>query len=652
MVAETTWGRLVSLEDALDEAAYNSHSLIRITAAVAGGKTEFIVRKAAQLVEQGIDPAKILCVVSSPTAGYRLRDRLVGAHENLASCVIHTPLALCMSLLTSEAARAYTQRQPRLLGGAEFNMVLEDTKRQASSLALVRSMLAKAFTGLGALAPQDSWGLEAEEAVLYDHMRSHVQFIDAILREEAPALAASFIQSDDASRGMFDAVFIDDAHNISEATFEVCKLISSSFVVACGNPNQAQAGFDRNASTRAFETMADDALCLHIKDGVQQPSIAAFCDALCTREAMDDAIQAARQSDGLPNEDALTCIKWHEPEDEFKGVAHIVRTLMAKREGTDPGDIFVLVPNRAWAGAISQCLADRRVDNVVMLDADPISGDPRSQDPTTLDAYCRLALAANKDDAAAWRLWCGLGDKTCRVDAWAAFKAWAESMNMGVAQGLEALQDYKDDPFEGASIMRKRYREGCEMCEGLSQRKGFALLKALATNPAAKQVAHALEPIDGDEDASTLHRRLVEISLEPYFIPNPHRVAIGSYKLIQGLDPRHVIACGLIEGYIPAISHADLVEFAPATQAKLAAARRNFYNAIGKARETLVLSTIQRAGTDLAHKLRMDARRIKREHGREVAVLARSCFIDEAGDAAPSTVSGEQFLAEEDEKGK
>ena len=125
-------------------------------------------------------------------------------------------------------------------------------------------------------------------------------------------------------------------------------------------------------------------------------------------------------------------------------------------------------------------------------------------------------------------------------------------------------------------------------------------------------------------------------------------MTIGSYKLIQGLDPHCVIACGLIGGYVPRISHADLVKGAPATVARLDAERRVFYNVAGKARDTLVLSTVQRAETALAEKLQMDARRTRREHGKEVVVLERSCFIDETGDAAPSSVSGEQFLAELD----
>ena len=58
----------------------------------------------------------------------------------------------------------------------------------------------------------------------------------------------------------------------------------------------------------------------------------------------------------------------------------------------------------------------------------------------------------------------------------------------------------------------------------------------------------------------------------------------------------------------------------------------------------IFLSSVQRAEVELAERYGIDVRRTRIERGRVVAQLARSCFLDEAGDATPSTVSGEQYL--------
>lgn len=641
--AEASWGRLVSLDEALLENAQK----LRLTAPVGAGKTEFIVRKAAQLVASEVSASKILCVASSPTAAHQLRNRLRRAGELLGSCIVLTPLQVSASVLKKPEAQAFTGRGARLLGGAEFNMLLEDMKTDTSDMAVLRSLLSKASKGFASLTAVDGWGVDEAELALYDSMLRRLRFQGAILREEAPFLTASYLRATPGAQGFYHAVFVDDAQNVSAATMEACRLLASDVFVACGNPNQAQAGFDGCFTLQAFRELGDTATCVRLAGASQPTAIASFCDALCRKGAMDASVLAG-VPDGEHSDKALACIKWREPEDEFLGVASMIRALSRERSDVDPGDFFVLVPNRAWANAVARCLKRRKIDSVITMDADPVAGDPRSEDSGVLSAYCRLALAADVGDASAWRLWCGLGRRNCGVKVWSAFMEWADDLSLGAADALAMLSASasEGEPFEGASELRARYQAGLDAIDGLAGRRGFPLLKALGATVGGKQISSIIEPIQGDEDVRELYRCLVERSLEPSFVPDRCRVSIGSYKLIQGLSPRYVIACGLVEGYVPSIPHAKLMEGSPAAIGRLDADRRSFYNAVGKAQEMLVLSTVQRAEIGLAEKLRMDARRVKYEHGRKVAVLARTVFVDEAGDAAPNSVSGEQFLAE------
>ena len=636
------WGRAVTV----DEAVACEAPVLRVCGPVASGKTEFIVRKAASLVVGGTEPAKVLCVVNTAAAAKRLAERLAVA--GCEGARVETPLSLCLGVL--ECAQAATGRAARVLGVAEYNMLLEDLKASGADAAALRRTLAKVFAGQAAVAPREAWGLDAAENTIYDNMQERLAFLNARLREEVPALAAQYLASEAGAelRGSFACVLVDDAQNLSPATLQVCRALATDFFAACGNPNQFQAGFDAGATAAAFEALATDAECLQLGTGVQPAPIARFCDALCTADAMDATLTTGVQTDIAPSPDVFACIKWREPDDEFKGIGAIIREAVTAERSFDPGDVFVLVPNRAWASGVVQGIRSRNMDAVVALGANPVAGDPRNAARLgTLEAYCRLALAADATDAPVWRLWAGLGRTDCACAAWETLRLWAAPQNLSAAEALAALAARDDDPFEDAADLRKRYADGLAAAETLGRHTGFQLLKNLEAFPGGRELGVALDPIQGDETALQLRVRLVAMSLTPYFTPDPRRVTVGTYRQIQGLDPKLVIVAGCIDGFVPAVPHTLLDAADPAAQAKVDAERRAFYNGAGKARRRLVLSYAQRADADLAAKLKMDARRVKNEHGRRVAVFSRSCFVEQAGNAASGTLSGEQFLADE-----
>jgi hypothetical protein len=114
-------------------------------------------------------------------------------------------------------------------------------------------------------------------------------------------------------------------------------------------------------------------------------------------------------------------------------------------------------------------------------------------------------------------------------------------------------------------------------------------------------------------------------------------VTIGSYGQIAACKPRHLFALGLVEGFFPVAGATD--------EAAVQAQRRALLSAVSNTPETIVLSSFKRITPDEATKLHLPFTRLRREHGEQLAVLAPSRFIGEMGSFAPSSVSGEQFLA-------
>ena len=74
--------------------------------------------------------------------------------------------------------------------------------------------------------------------------------------------------------------------------------------------------------------------------------------------------------------------------------------------------------------------------------------------------------------------------------------------------------------------------------------------------------------------------------------------------------------------------------------------RRDFMGGVAKAKHLLVLSHFSKAELELAERTKMQVVRVKSENGKRMAIVRPSCFLSEAGDAAPTTMGGQALLAE------
>lgn len=629
---------------------------VKVTGPAGSGKTEFLVRSAARLVEAGIDPARICMVVLTFDAAAAVRSRLLAIAPETGAIRVTTPFEESLRVLDGQAARAFTGRRPRVLFEAEYNMLLEDLKLAFPDPRALRSGLARLLSQRCALKTRESWDLQEGDVALLEALTARLKSFDALLREEVAPCAAEFLGSDAGSAfcKAYDAVLVDDFQNLSAGSQRVCEFLCAERLYIAGNGNEALSGFDPYPSAAGFlqfEQRFPEAESFELAGSAGlPPQIAAFETALCRQRGMTLRPADARALDGDGRaDDSLVVIKWREPEDEFGGVVSIVRSLLDENRDRDASEVYVAVPNRIWAERIEALLERYRVKTSVALDGDPVRGDPRNLERAGLIVpYARLALAADPDDAVAWRLWCGLGHRCVRAQEWARLGPWARERSLSLVEALAQLGEAPEEPFEGASHLRERYEAGAQLVESLRGKRGFSLVKAVAGGYDAGFSA-LLEPLSGDEDARALCARAQRRMTMPFFDPSPHRVRIGSLQRLQGLNPQFVIMTGLVDGLVPRGSRAERgprADDAVRERAlqQLAMQRRLFYSAAGKARTRLIFSSVQRAEADFAKRCGIDVRRVRTERGRTVAQLARSCFLDEAGDATPSTVSGEQYL--------
>lgn len=376
------------------------------------------------------------------------------------------------------------------------------------------------------------------------------------------------------------------------------------------------------------------------------------------------AVAGAARAD-LPGD--VRFVQWVDPNAEFMGIARFLKHASAGTPsahvaaggsapaGEDlcaggasagasavallhPRDVAVVVPNALWGRSIAKMLEVNGMPSDQLVSYHALKGDPRNAERCAdLRAYTLLTLAADPDDAVAWRSWCGFGDYLTHSNHWCRLEDFAEAAGMGVVEALAQLADFDEPPFAGADVLAARWRQAQELLALVAGKRGFTLLSACKL-PGHDELPPAFEallaPLSGTEDAAELLAR-ARGRLERRFA-DVDAVRIALPSMLVGLEFDTVIIAGAVDGFYPGVGAFD-IENDEDRQAEIAAAdRRAWYAAMGTARRTLVVSTLQKDRAEVALRSGMQVHRIRDEHGQAMARLAPSRFALELGPEAPA----------------
>ena len=364
-------------------------------------------------------------------------------------------------------------------------------------------------------------------------------------------------------------------------------------------------------------------------------------------------VQGARSEGMQETEGRLTHIKWREPDDELKGTVDLVSRLLGADSDLLPRDILVVAPGAVQCGALCEGFSRRHLAYQYVAPHDAVYGDPRRLDRQgSLGAYAALSLAADLYDCAAWRLWLSLGQDDFGCRDWASLLECAQAEGLAVTSVIAGLAvDGTSEPEMSSILLNarlsevvRRIREGSELAEYLSAKRGFALRGALEKRFPRAGLRQLFERIDDGDDAIGLRDAVREQSRRPAFGNAPEAVHVCTYanRPFQGITHRYVFALGLVEGLVPPT--ASLVMGAPNTGR--CDSPTGFHELLALASDEAFISCFQRADEDAIKCLRLPQGRVRRCQGREMAVYAQSSLLVSLGDMLPGSVSAEQYLAQ------
>ncbi|MBB3172093.1 UvrD-helicase domain-containing protein [Parvibacter caecicola] len=641
----------------IEEISACDERLVKVSGAAGTGKTEALIARAARLINGGADPSTILMVASTTFGAQALRERLRAAlgEDNAPAAnevAITTALNAAVAVLGTPAAREATGRKPRLLAGFEHNFFIEDMKTTGQSRRQLKNVMDLFDRHWCSYDTSEDWLIPGEQTVAWQRAQEALGALGAMLPNEAPYLAARFLQENPKGRAQcgFEVVLADDFQNLSHAQQTLVCLLANRQVMVAGNGNETAtcaSPLPHPDGFTQFENLRNGVTCFQLETAFNNVKATAFADALAVAGADSQALTAQKR-DGSATD--ITLVKWNMAEDEFNSLTKYLRALIADRE-IEESQMCVVVPNKRWARTMQQALGKRGIKTSADGAFPSLVGDPRDAARSqALIAFTKLNLLANPEDVVAWRAWCGYGHQLTHSDTWGRLLEYARQQGIPVLEALPAVAQAVaggTEPFMKAKLIAERYNQGREFIEKNSRRKGFGLTRAAGLD-GLREFKGTLDTLAGDEDAATVYAVLRDKEMNPTFTEGAHILRISSYENMVGCNYQYVVITGCVDGLMPVRDAFEVVSTDEDRKRVMDAERRLFAGAVAKAGQELMLSTFSRAQLELAEKTKMQVTRVRSDGDDRIALLRPTTFIAEARNATPSTIGGQMLLSKYD----
>lgn len=583
--------------------------LVKICGGTHEARTALLVKRAASLVKEGADPARILLAAPSAIGTDELARQLAAAldgDERAAAVAVMPALALCSAVVERARTLGLTERYGRVMPAEEYLFVLEDLKTLGQKNQRLHNMLAFFRAQWSNLAPEGEWVIAGEESTVIALLRQLLAQYGGGLRDEVPALAARLLEeAGRATLGVdYDYVLCDDFQNLSRAEQAALSLCCAKQLMVAGDENQVTKGataYPHPQGFADFERVRRGAVAIDLADEGR--------DGKLTRRVM-----------------------WDAPKQELGNLAALVRSWERSAPEARADEVVVAVPTRFWGRQVVRALtaAGLPVDDAGLGAA--LGGDPRGAGcHENLTAYAKLLLAAEPEGALSWRIWGGMDHALTHSDLWREVRRRAEQDGVSPYEAFRALAEAaiagEPVPFaQDAAALWQGGRAVIEQSRGLA---GPALLEALGIAPDSP-VATLTGPMGADDDAAALRDRVRAALVTPRFNGNVGAVRVALYEHAAGLAAPCVLLPGLVNGLIPHRDAFDIVKD-PDRRATILAEETARLRAAADVGRVRVASSFAQADVEVAERAKMRVERISSQNGQRMARLAASCVAHEAG---------------------
>ena len=621
-------------------------SPLRVMAGPGTGKSYSMKRRIHRLLDEGVNPQKIIAITFTRTAADDMVKELsklgvTGCTEIQAS-TLHS---FCYSVLMKNDVLSYLNRFPRpLLTFAEKRILKFEAAPLLADLKLLNSFGNKkemcrrirAFEAAWARLQSDvpGWPIESDDKAFHRALMDWLIFHNSILIGELVPLTLSYFRHNPLTEELnsFEHIIVDEFQDLNKAEQTIIDLIAENgkcFII--GDEDQSIYSF-RFAHPEGIVTYNQTHANTHDEPLTEcrrcPKRIVKIADHLIRHNhpvtITSRLIPREANADG-----EIHILQWQDIKNEVDGIANYIHYLINEKD-YNPNDVLILCSRRLISYLLLKKIKELGI-SIHTYYYDGVLEDKNGQKAFTL-----LSLLVNKDDKVSLRFRLGLDSNNWLAPQYAKIKDYSVNNNISPWEVLDGLQN-DTIKIPNCSQIKKAFQE---LNDELGALQNLSVI----------EVFEKLFPDDQDWSLPIRNALLTKITstteleklftLIRNFISQPESPEEGDYvKLMslhksKGLTSKVVIIPSVIQGLIPRRDDTISIQ---EQELELKEQRRLFYVAITRATEILVISSFREM--NISDAFRLGAIGSSRS-GINRQVNMSSQFINELGPEAPKTKQG------------
>lgn len=617
--------------------AGSDESPLRVMAGPGTGKTFAIKRRVARLMEEGVNPERILVITFTRVAAADLINELhnleIPGCNNIDARTLHS---FCYRMLSREAIFNQIGRIPRQLiyfnkaGSLQFEAapLLSDlTGRQFGGRRDCASRI-RAFEAAWSRLQTDEpgWPQDPIDNLFHRELESWLRFHKAMLIGELVPEALRFLRGNPHAMELtaYDHVIVDEYQDLNRAEQELINILSrNGDIIVVGDEDQSIYSFrfanpegivqfnDTHPETVDFELLE----CRRCP-----PNIVDIADALIRNNHINPGLRRLHPKPDM-EPGIIKILQWYDITSEAEGIAQYISHLISSGE-YQPQEILILCPRRYIGGIIRDSIQTQGIN------AHSFYHEELLEPQEAQKAFSILTLMVNPDDRVSLRYLLGCESNTHLSRQYSILRQRAEDDQQEPNQILQRCIAQEIQIARITNLLN-RFKEVNQSLIDLRDLSAMQVIDRLF--PAGEDWTSGIRDlIDNSDDLKAFHNRLKNFVSQPEIPENIDYVRIMSLHKSKGLTSRVVILSDCIEGLIPGIDRN-----AAAQERTIREARRLFYVAITRSKEILIISSIRNLNYGIARQIGAQTR------GRRTIT---SRFINELGHAAPHPITGENWV--------
>jgi superfamily I DNA/RNA helicase len=640
--SDATWNN--GLEGTALRIASSDATPLRVTAGPGTGKTFTLMRRVARLLEEGVEPERILVISFTRTASRDLTNEIsrldVDGVKKVASGTLHSH---CYKTLMKGSVLALTKRVARTLLPFELRHLEEDLKIPISRPIAACRRMRWAFEADWARLQHEEpgWPLDPADKVFHRDLLDWLVFHQAMLIGELPTLLLTYFrQNPVAVDGReFDHVLVDEYQDLNRADQVLIDLIAESgTLTVVGDEDQSIYGRLRYAQPEGIRDFA-----LHHEHTVSESlEVCRRCPAQVVMMANSlisenrgreprELVPHAPSKDGF-----VRIVQWPSMEQEAEGLAKFVRQYLGRNDKMTPHDVLILTPRRQHGLMLKMALTKEGVPAVSHFFEQSL------EHAFAQEQYTLLNLVVNPDDHVSLRCWMGFGHGAMGTNPYSQLRKYCQEQSISPTLFLQQLAA-EQVKIKRSGWLQKRWSALKIARAGVEDLVGQELVDKLfpegqvATSELRQIGLFLIECSDNDVTPKALLDAIHDRILNPEPVEADDQVRIMSLYKAKGLTVKLAIIAGASDSWIPSIE--EDVE-GDEYRRQMEEERRLFYVVVTRPTDALVISSFMSMPNKTLHGTSGRARTMTKGRGFGSA----SPFIAELGPAAPRPISGKTLL--------